>query len=44
MASTSAWVRLGKLGEAAIIEQQLKLAASLADVLIESSCFCRLQS
>ena len=37
-------VRLGKLGEAAIIEQQLKLAAALADVPIESSCFCRLQS
>jgi len=37
-------VRLGKLGEAAIIEQQLKLTAALADVPIESSCFCRLAS
>ncbi|HEV2251879.1 MAG TPA: hypothetical protein VGS06_01670, partial [Streptosporangiaceae bacterium] len=35
-------VRLGKPGEAAIIEQQLKLAAALADVPIESSCLCRL--
>jgi tetratricopeptide (TPR) repeat protein len=35
-------VRLGKPGEAAIIEQQLKLAAALADVLIESWCLCRL--
>jgi len=34
-------VRLGKLGEAAIIEQQLKLTAALAGVPIESSCFCR---
>jgi tetratricopeptide (TPR) repeat protein len=37
-------VRLGKLGEAAIIEQQLRLTAALADVQIESSCFCRLAS
>ena len=37
-------VRLGRLGEAAIIEQQLKLTAALADVPIESSCFCRLES
>jgi tetratricopeptide (TPR) repeat protein len=37
-------VRLGKLGEAAIIEQQLKLTAALADVPIESSCFCRLEN
>jgi tetratricopeptide (TPR) repeat protein len=36
-------VRLGQLGEAAIIEQQLKLTAALADVPIESSCFCRLE-
>jgi tetratricopeptide (TPR) repeat protein len=37
-------VRLGKPGEAAIIGQQLKLTAALADVPIESSCFCRLES
>jgi tetratricopeptide (TPR) repeat protein len=37
-------VRLGKLGEATITEQQLKLTAALADVPIESSCFCRLAS
>lgn len=37
-------VRLGRPGEAAIIEQQLKLTAALADVPIESSCFCRLES
>ena len=36
-------VRLGQPGEAAIIEQQLKLTAALADVPIESSCFCRLE-
>ncbi|HLK76539.1 MAG TPA: hypothetical protein VKU77_23155 [Streptosporangiaceae bacterium] len=35
-------VRLGKAGEAAIIGQQLKLTAALADVPIQSSCFCRL--
>jgi len=28
-------------GGPAIIEQQLKLTAALADVPIESSCFCR---
>jgi hypothetical protein len=32
---------LGKLGEAAVIEQRLKLTAALADVPIES---CRLES
>jgi tetratricopeptide (TPR) repeat protein len=37
-------IRLGKLSEAAIIEQQLKLTVALADVPIESSCFCRLES
>jgi hypothetical protein len=36
--------RLGKLGEEAIIEQWLKVTAALADVPIESSCFCRLAS
>ncbi|MFE7801348.1 hypothetical protein [Nocardia sp. NPDC057440] len=35
-------VRLGKTGEALIIGQQLKLAAAVADVPIEASCFCRL--
>jgi tetratricopeptide (TPR) repeat protein len=34
-------VRLGKAGEAAIIAQQLKIAAALADVPVTSSCFCR---
>jgi len=33
--------RLGKAGEAAIIGRQLALATALADVPIESSCFCR---
>ena len=35
-------VRLGKPGEAAIIEQQLRFAAALADTPVPSSCFCRL--
>ncbi len=35
-------VRLGKGGEARIIAQQLTIAAALADVPIQSSCFCRL--
>ncbi|MGP4086850.1 tetratricopeptide repeat protein [Streptomyces sp. KR55] len=35
-------VRLGKTGEAQIVAQQLKLAAAMADVPIEASCFCRL--
>ncbi|MEV7993576.1 hypothetical protein AB0O67_17135 [Streptomyces sp. NPDC086077] len=33
--------RLGKPAEAAIVAQQLKIAAALADVPIASSCFCR---
>lgn len=37
-------VRLGKTGEARIIAQQLKLAAAVADVPIEASCFCRLSA
>ncbi|WP_367318957.1 tetratricopeptide repeat protein [Streptomyces sp. HUAS ZL42] len=37
-------VRLGKVGEAQIVAQQLKLAAALADVPIEASCFCRLEA
>lgn len=35
-------MRQGKDGEARIIAQQLRIAAALADVPIESSCFCRL--
>ncbi|MFG3658773.1 tetratricopeptide repeat protein [Streptomyces sp. NPDC047706] len=35
--------RLGKLGEAEIVAQQLKIAAALADVPIASSCFCRME-
>jgi tetratricopeptide (TPR) repeat protein len=35
-------VRLGKLGEARIIEQQLRFAAALADTPVTASCFCRL--
>ncbi|KND33768.1 hypothetical protein [Streptomyces acidiscabies] len=34
-------VRLGKHGEAALIGQQLTLARAVADVPVESSCFCR---
>lgn len=34
--------RLGRLSEATIIRQQLKLALAEADVEITSSCFCRL--
>ncbi|MFJ9543227.1 hypothetical protein ACIRPX_39150 [Streptomyces sp. NPDC101225] len=37
-------VRLGKEGEAGIVAQQLKIAAAVADVPIEASCFCRLES
>jgi tetratricopeptide (TPR) repeat protein len=36
--------RLGKEGEARIVAQQLKIAAALADVPIEGSCFCRLET
>ncbi|GGT16427.1 tetratricopeptide repeat protein [Streptomyces chromofuscus] len=35
--------RLGKSAEAEIVAQQLKIAAALADVPVESSCFCRLE-
>ncbi|WP_105972432.1 hypothetical protein [Streptomyces geranii] len=35
-------VRLGKVGEARIVAQQLKIAVAVADVPIEASCFCRL--
>ena len=37
-------VRQGKDSEAGIIAQQLRTAAALADVPIESSCFCRLDT
>jgi tetratricopeptide (TPR) repeat protein len=37
-------VRLGKVGEAQIVAQQLKIAVALADVPIEASCFCRLEA
>ncbi|MDT7845770.1 tetratricopeptide repeat protein [Streptomyces justiciae] len=37
-------VRLGKVGEARIVAQQLKIAVALADVPIEASCFCRLDA
>ncbi|MFI8193734.1 hypothetical protein ACIF8T_34010 [Streptomyces sp. NPDC085946] len=33
--------RTGRTGEAALVAQQLKLAAALADVPVRSSCFCR---
>ncbi|WP_067823717.1 tetratricopeptide repeat protein [Nocardia inohanensis] len=36
-------VRLGKTEAAEIIAQQLKLAAAVADVPIEASCYCRLE-
>lgn len=34
--------KLGKAGEAQIINQQFKIASAVADVPIEASCFCRL--
>ncbi|MGW8747771.1 hypothetical protein [Streptomyces sp. WAC 04229] len=37
-------VRLGREGEARIVAQQLRLAAALADVPVEASCFCRLDT
>ncbi|WP_189957012.1 hypothetical protein [Streptomyces alanosinicus] len=37
-------IRLGRAGEARIVAQQLKIAAALADVPVEASCFCRLDS
>ncbi len=35
---------LGRIDEAKIIEQQLRLASAVADVPITASCFCRLSS
>ncbi|MFE2279815.1 tetratricopeptide repeat protein [Streptomyces sp. NPDC059454] len=37
-------LRTGRTGEAAIIAQQLKQATALADVPVEASCFCRLET
>ncbi|KAK3177643.1 hypothetical protein K4F52_009599 [Lecanicillium sp. MT-2017a] len=37
-------VRLGRLEEAAVIEQPTKLALAVADVPIKASCFCRLET
>ncbi|MFF7892722.1 hypothetical protein ACFZDI_12655 [Streptomyces sp. NPDC007907] len=37
-------LRTGKTGEAAVVAHQLKLATALADVPVEASCFCRLDT
>lgn len=37
-------VRLGREGEARIVARQLRLAAALADVPVQASCFCRLDT
>ncbi|MFJ5262368.1 hypothetical protein ACIQAC_18070 [Streptomyces sp. NPDC088387] len=37
-------LRLGRTGEAGIVAQQLRMATALADVPIEASCFCRLDT
>ncbi|MDH6546643.1 hypothetical protein [Streptomyces sp. SAI-041] len=37
-------VRGNKHGEARIVAQQLRIAAALADVPVEASCFCRLHT
>ncbi|MEU6553301.1 hypothetical protein ABZ915_23920 [Streptomyces sp. NPDC046915] len=37
-------LRLGKTGEAHLVAQQLKIAAAVADVPVEASCFCRLEA
>lgn len=37
-------VRLGKMEEAAVLEQPTKLALAVADVSIKASCFCRLDN
>ncbi|KAL5603785.1 hypothetical protein FOVSG1_006535 [Fusarium oxysporum f. sp. vasinfectum] len=37
-------VRLGRMAEAKIIKKQLTIAAAGADIAIESSCFCRLDT
>jgi tetratricopeptide (TPR) repeat protein len=35
-------IKLGRIGEARMIESQLILAVAIADIPIKSSCFCRL--
>ncbi|MGI5380356.1 tetratricopeptide repeat protein [Streptomyces sp. CA-251387] len=37
-------MRLGRTGEAQMVAQQLRFAAALADVPVEASCFCRLDT
>ncbi|MFE7903224.1 hypothetical protein ACFU3E_38270 [Streptomyces sp. NPDC057424] len=37
-------LRTGRTGEAALVAHQLKLATALADVPIQASCFCRLDT
>ncbi|WP_051713745.1 tetratricopeptide repeat protein [Streptomyces sp. NRRL WC-3626] len=37
-------LRTGRTGEAAIVARQLRQAAALADVPIEASCYCRLET
>ncbi|KFZ23102.1 hypothetical protein V502_02419, partial [Pseudogymnoascus sp. VKM F-4520 (FW-2644)] len=37
-------VRLGRMDEAAVIEQPVRLALAVADVSIKASCFCRLDT
>ncbi|MFD8395456.1 tetratricopeptide repeat protein [Streptomyces sp. NPDC059680] len=37
-------VRLGKTGEAQIVDQRLKIALAMADVPVQASCFCRLDA
>ncbi|MER7479195.1 hypothetical protein ABTX60_16375 [Streptomyces sp. NPDC126510] len=37
-------LRSGKTGEAALVAHQLKLATALADVPVQASCFCRLDT
>lgn len=37
-------LKLGRKAEAKILEPQLRLALAIADVVIRSSCFCRLNT
>ncbi|KAK9482250.1 hypothetical protein V1527DRAFT_522177 [Lipomyces starkeyi] len=37
-------VRLGRMAEARIVKKQLTIATAMADVSVNSSCFCRLHS
>lgn len=34
-------LKLGKIDEAGIVGQQLRIALAVADVTVESSCYCR---